>query len=181
MQRTSAWCRAAVVFGAMAGAVVACAAEPETIAGRPPGHAAPAVTVTGNHISGVRATVVTWKRTKDNARPPRPAVHVVVRFTAAGAFTLPGTDVELTVCAITTRRTVVMCDSVGSSVADTYAGARVRTDETWIAAPGGTRRVADVVLLPDQYTRNGVPRSADPKDGVDYTPPHFPLPGEKLR
>lgn len=181
MRRTPAWRRAAVVVAVAAVAVAGCAADPETVADRPPGHAAPAVTVTGNHISGVHAEVVSWKRTTDNALPPRPAVHVVVRFTAVDAFTLPGTDVDLAVCAVTARRTVVTCGSVASSVADVYAGARVRTDETWIAAPGGTRRVADVVLLPDQYTRNGVARSSDPKDGVDYTPPHFPLPGEKLR
>lgn len=174
---------ARAVAAGLIGAVLAaggCAADPETDGDRAPGPAAHEVVVTGNDVSGITARIAGWEHDRDNALPPQNVIRVDIRFTGRTEWALSSQFIELAVCAVTGRRTVVTCGTAGMRMDHTAEDRYHYTVETLLGAGHRLDQVTDVLLLPDQYSPPRVSIVTDPKDGDDYVAPRLPKPGDHI-
>ena len=91
-----------------------CSPDPESVPDRAPGPAGARVSVSGDGVRGIRAEVLGWEPSKNNALPPERTIRVQARFLGEREWSLAGTAVELAVCAVDGERAVVRCGTIGN-------------------------------------------------------------------
>lgn len=124
---------------------------------------------------GVTAAVVDW-RLEPHPQVPSEGdrVHFSFRFDGADEYSGPAVDA----CAVDEDRAVLGCRTVHSSQAFGPAEDPL-TGGDWLVvdSPG---QVADVLLIPNDQSRDRPTCEADVKDGGGTHPPEPPIRGDRL-